>query len=184
MHLTGGLPFSLIKEGLLNTYPKLTENKEVHTVIIGGGISGALSAYYLTNAGINCMLVDGRTIGLGSTCASTSLLQYELDVPLHILKKKVGESAAITAYKLCGNSIDMIVQIMNDINFSDYQITPSLYFSMHRHEKKFMQKEFAARKSAGFDVSFLNEDELKKEYGLRRMYAILSQQGCAAMPTH
>lgn len=180
MHLTGGLPFSLIKDGLLNTYPKLTENKEVHTVIIGGGISGALSAYYLTKAGINCMLVDCRTIALGSTCASTSLLQYELDIPLHILKEKVGEPAAITAYKLCSNAIDTIVQIMNDINFSDYQITPSLYFSTHRHEKKFMQKEFAARKNAGFNVSFLNEDELEKQYSLHAHYAILSQQGCIA----
>jgi glycine/D-amino acid oxidase-like deaminating enzyme len=178
MHLTGGLPFSLIKDGLLNTYPKLTENKEVHTVIIGGGISGALSAYYLTKAGINCMLVDGRTIGLGSTCASTSLLQYELDVPLHILKEKVGESAAIKAYQLCGNAIDTIVQIMNDINFSDYQKASSLYFSTHRHEKKFMQKEFAARKDAGFNISFLNEDELKKEYGLNAQHAILSDKGC------
>jgi glycine/D-amino acid oxidase-like deaminating enzyme len=180
MHLTGGLPFSLIKDGLLNTYPKLSENKEVHTVIIGGGISGALSAYYLTNAGINCMLVDGRTIALGSTCASTSLLQYELDIPLHILKEKVGESSAITTYQLCGNSIDTLMQIMSDINFSDYQKTSSLYFSGHRSEKKFMQKEFIARKNAGFDVSLLHEDELKKEYGLRACYAILSQQGCVA----
>ncbi|MEJ0083036.1 MAG: hypothetical protein WDM78_19270 [Puia sp.] len=27
---------------------------------------------------VDCILVDGRSIGQGSTCASTSLLQYEL----------------------------------------------------------------------------------------------------------
>src|SRR5690242_17902621 len=116
MHLTGGSPFYLIKDGLQTAYPKLLQHIETNTVIIGGGISGALSAYYLTNAGVECILVDARTIGLGSTCASTSLLQYELDVPLHILKEKIGEKNAEKAYRLCGDAIDTITQIMNDIN--------------------------------------------------------------------
>lgn len=180
MHLTGGLPFWLIKDGLIQSYPKLTENKKTHTVIVGGGISGALSAYYLINAGIDCILVDGRTIGLGSTCASTSLLQYELDTPLHILKEKIGNANAERAYQLCGNAIETIMQIMDDINFTDYKKIPSLFFSMHRFEKKFMQKEFKARHDANFEVSLLNSAELKKEYGLNATYAILSREGCCA----
>lgn len=178
MHLTGGSPFYLIKDGLQTSYPKLLQNTETNIVIIGGGISGALSAYYLTNAGIDCILLDARTIGLGSTCASTSLLQYELDTPLHILKEKIGERNAGKAYRLCGDAIDTIMQIMNDINFKDYQNTASLFFSTHSSEKKFMRKEFDARRSAGFHVSLLNKDELKNEYGLKANYAILSQEGC------
>ena len=41
-----------------------------------------------------------------------------------------------------------------------------------------MLKEFAARKNAGFHVSFLNKNELNDEYGLKADYAILSQEGC------
>src|SRR6188768_805073 len=119
MQLTGGYPFSLINNGLMHSYPKLLQHKQTNTVIIGGGISGALTAYYLTNAGIECILVDGRTIGLGSTCASTSLLQYELDEPLHSLQEKVGAAKAIQAYTLCSKAIDTLVQIMNDIHFDD-----------------------------------------------------------------
>ena len=178
MHLTGGSPFFLVKDGLQTSFPKLLQNTETNTVIIGGGISGALTAYYLTNAGIDCILVDARTIGLGSTCASTSLLQYELDVPLHILKEKIGEKNAEKTYKLCGDAIDTITQIMNDINFKDYQNTASLFFSTHQSEKKFMMREFTARKNAGFSVSFLNSDELNDEYDLKAQYAILSEKGC------
>lgn len=180
MHLTGGFPFWLINDGLLNTYPKLLQNKETNTVIIGGGISGALAAYYLTNAGIDCILVDGRTIGLGSTCASTSLLQYELDTPLHILKQKAGTATAETAYRLCGNSIDTLIHIMNDIHYKDYRRTGSLFFSTHRSEKNFILKEFAARQHAGFHVSLLSADELKNEFDLKAQHAILSEEGCAA----
>src|SRR6266542_666465 len=101
MELVAGFPYSLIKNGLLYEYPKLLENAKCEVAIVGGGISGAFSAYCLTNAGIECLLVDGRTIGLGSTCASTSLLQYELDIPLHKLKKIVGNYRAVRSYQLC-----------------------------------------------------------------------------------
>src|ERR1700759_1546554 len=180
MQLTGGYPFFLINDGLLHSYPKLLNNTETNTVIIGGGISGALTAYYLINAGIECILVDGRAIGLGSTCASTSLLQYELDVPLHVLKNKVGERRAERAYQLCGKSIDILIGIMTDIGFKDYERTGSLFFSTHRSEKKFMQHEYEERKKAGFEMSLLTTDELKKEYNLKAEHAILSKQGCVA----
>ena len=125
MKLTGGYPFSLINHGLLNSYSKLLKNTATNTIILGGGISGALSAYYLINAGIECILVDSRTIGLGSTCASTSLLQYELDIPLHLLKKKVGDKNAERVYQLCSNSIDTLIEIMDNVGFTDYKKTYS-----------------------------------------------------------
>ena len=69
MELVAGYPYWLIKNGLLYQYPKLLENAKTRVAIIGGGISGALTAYYLIKAGIENIVVDGRTIGLGSTCA-------------------------------------------------------------------------------------------------------------------
>src|SRR6185369_1720976 len=110
MKLTHGYPFWLINDGLLYNYNKLTKNINTDVVIIGGGISGALSAYYLTRAGIKTVLVDARSIGLGSTCASTSLLQYELDVPLHQLIERIGEAKAVRAYQLCGKAISKLQQ--------------------------------------------------------------------------
>ncbi|MEO6733806.1 MAG: FAD-binding oxidoreductase [Ferruginibacter sp.] len=90
MNLLSGYPYWLVKDGLPFDYPKLEKSIGADVIIMGGGISGALVAYYLVNAGVNCLLIDGRTIGLGSTCGSTSLLQYEIDTPLCKLKDKVG----------------------------------------------------------------------------------------------
>ena len=90
MDLHSGLPFWLIKSGLPFNYYPLDRSLTTDVAIIGGGISGALAAYYLTSAGISCIVLDARTIGLGSTCASTALLQYEIDVPLCRLKEKTG----------------------------------------------------------------------------------------------
>jgi glycine/D-amino acid oxidase-like deaminating enzyme len=67
---------------------------------------------------------------------------------------------------------------MDDIGFTDYKKTNSLYFSTHHSEQSFMQKEFAARKSAGFNIELLSSDYLKKEYRLEADCAILSEEGC------
>lgn len=55
-------------------YTKLPSNKTTDVVIMGGAISGASSAYHLLQKGISRIAVDSRSIGLGTTCASTSLL--------------------------------------------------------------------------------------------------------------
>jgi hypothetical protein len=55
MNLTTGYPYFLINSGLPATYPKLGQSVKAEVVIIGGGISGALSAYYLVNAGLDCI---------------------------------------------------------------------------------------------------------------------------------
>ncbi len=105
MDLKSGMPFWLIKDGLMFNYPKLDKDIEVDVVILGGGISGALSAYYLSKAGIECAVIDARSIGQGSTCASTALLQYEIDVPLCELQHKINYKNAVRSYELCAQSI-------------------------------------------------------------------------------
>ena len=177
MELTHGYPFWLINDGLPYHYKKLTANIATDVTIIGGGISGALTAYYLTNAGIECVLVDSRTIGLGSTCASTCLLQYELDMPLHQLIEQTGKEKAKRAYQLCGDSIYKIHELAKHIGYKEYEARKSLYFSTHESDKEFIEKEFAARKDAGFILTLLHEKELQNEFGIKAKYALLSALG-------
>ena len=179
MELVSGYPYWLIKTGLPYQYPKLWGNRNCQAVIIGGGISGALTAYHCTMAGIECTVVDARSMGLGSTCASTSLLQYELDIPLHRLKKLVGDQKAVRSYQLCGEAVDKLIALMDQLRFSDYSRRKSLFFSLHFKEKKMLAKECIARKVAGFDVELLPREELKKNYGLNAEWGLLSQKGAA-----
>jgi glycine/D-amino acid oxidase-like deaminating enzyme len=177
MELTAGYPFWLIKNGIPFEYPKLLRDVSSRVVVIGGGISGALTAYHLTEKGIECVLVDGRSIAMGSTCASTSLLQYELDMPLHLLINRVGQLNAIRSYQLCGESIDTLTRIMDKIGFDGYQLRKSLYFTTRKQQRSFIEMELDARKKAGFEVSFLSRNEMGENYGLAAEYAILSQKG-------
>ena len=177
MELVAGQPYWLIKSGLPYSYPKLSNDIRCDALIIGGGISGALTTHCLTKVGIECVLVDARSVGLGSTCASTSLLQYELDVPLHQLKKKVGEQRAVRAYQLCGEAIDKLTDLMINLSFKEFDRRNSLYFSQRTKQKELIRKEWLARKQAGFEVELLGAKEMKDSYNLEAAHGILSAKG-------
>lgn len=187
MNLTTGYPYWLINSGLVATYPKLEHSIKTDVIIIGGGISGALAAYYISNAGLECKIVDARTIGLGSTCASTSLLQYELDKPLSILSDQIGFQSAARAYVMCSEAIDTLLSISEKIKFTLFEKQKSLYFAAFKKDRKLVETEFTYRKKAGFQVQILDEKEVRQRFGFPAPAAILSLQGAttdAYMLTH
>ena len=59
--------------------------------IVGMGISAAMMADSLTDAGLSVVLIDRRGPLLGSTAATTALVQFEIDQPLTTLTKKIGK---------------------------------------------------------------------------------------------
>lgn len=177
MDLHSGLPYFLIKKGLPHDYPKLEKPISTDVVVMGGGISGALMAYYLTVAGINAVVVDARTIGLGSTASSTSLLQYEIDVPLCKLIEQRGYNDAVKSFVLCKEAIDRLEKISASIGVNYFNEMKSLYFAAGKKDTEFLKKEFAARKQAGFHVDMLGRDDIRGLYGFDSEAAILSHHG-------
>jgi len=179
MKLSSGYPLSLIKNGLLFSYPKLERDIKTDVLVLGGGISGALTAHYLIQEGISCTLIDARSIGLGSTCASTSLLQYEIDTPLHQLIKKVGEKNAVRSYKLGTSAITKLAALATKIRIKDFEMKKSLYYAAYKKDILFLKKELEARKKYGFKVKWLDEDHVLEQFGFSCPGGILSDVAAA-----
>lgn len=175
MDLKSGYPYPLIKNGLPFDYPKLRHDAETQVAILGGGISGALAAYFLTEAGIPCMVLDARSIGLGSTCASTSLLQYEIDVPLHRLIRQIGYEKAVQAYRLCAESINTLGKISETIGLQRFGFRHSVYFAASENDVAYLEEEYRARQQAGFTVRLLRAPEVHEAYGFHAPAAIVSE---------
>src|SRR5450756_2798944 len=78
MNLTSSHPFWSVNNGLPANYPSLQRDVACDAVVIGGGITGALVAVHLAEAGVKTLLLDKRDIATGRTSASTAPLQYKI----------------------------------------------------------------------------------------------------------
>lgn len=177
MNLRSGLPFFLLKRGLPFNYPKLESAISTQVVILGGGISGALIAHHLTRAGIECVIIDGRSIGMGSTSASTSLLQYEIDVPLTKLKELRGHEDACRSFMICNESIASIGSTAETLGINYFERRKSLYFTANKKDISFIEKEYKIRKEAGFNVELIYKKDIATAFGFNADAAILSHHG-------
>lgn len=189
MDLKTNEPFWLVKTGLMQSYPSLRSNLECDVLIVGGGITGSLIAHQCIKDGYKTVLIDKREIANGSTSATTSMLQYEIDKSLSELKQLIGEKGAIASYKACFKAIDQLEDICNEIKSkAGFTRKKSLYFSAYKKDLIELKHEFEVRKKAGFKVRWMEADTIFEKYEIANTYGgILSDQGAsleAFMFTH
>lgn len=179
MKLKTSEPFWLVKNGLIHTYPSLKEDIKTDILIVGSGITGSLIAHQCMKDGYQTTLIDKREIGNGSTSATTSMLQYEIDVPLYELSEMIGEKPAQDNYWACYQSIDTLQKISKEVKSkAGFRKKKSLYFAALKKDVEWLQKEYEARQKAKFPVQWLEAEEIQKQFGIHDTQGgILSEQG-------
>ncbi len=179
MDLKSNEPFWLVKNGILNSYPSLREDKECDVLIVGAGITGSLIAHQCIKDGYKTILIDKREIVNGSSSATTSMLQYEIDTPLYELEEMIGKEPAVMSYKACSDSIDKLGKIAKEIKSkAGFKKKTSLYYASRKKDVTWLEKEFNARKEAGFKVKWLKEPEIEKTFKIKDSHGgIFSDQG-------
>ncbi len=172
--------FWLVKNGLLYSYPSLQENLTTEIAVIGGGITGALTSYALMQKGYKVVLLDKRDIAMGSSSATTSMLQYEIDTPLYQLAEMIGEAGAIQCYKAGIKAIKDIGKLV-EVEKIDcgFERKTSLYLAHSEEASIDHRKEFDMRKKHQLGVTWLDKNEVEKTYGLKCYGAILSDCGAS-----
>jgi len=181
MDLKSNEPFWLLKNGLLASYPSLKSNEKCDVLIVGGGITGSLIAHQMIEDGYNTILIDKRELCNGSTSATTSMLQYEIDVPLYELIEKIGKKGAVLSYKACSDAIDTLEKLSKMVKSNaGFKKKKSLYFASKKKDAEWLKKEYQARKENGFEVQWLEEEQILKKFEFENTYGgILSRQGAS-----
>ena len=166
----------LLKNGLIKTYPTFRKNATCDVLVIGGGITGSLMAYRMARNGFDTMLIDRGDVSLGSTSATTALLQYEIDSPLFELAEKVGAEPASDCYRGGVEAIRHLEQIIVDQNIQcEFERRRSIYIAHNDDMRTDLLREFECRKDAGIEVTWLSAPALKAGYGIDGHGAILSE---------
>lgn len=147
----------------------------VGALIVGTGVTGALTAYELTRHGVAVALLDRRPVSHGSTPASTALLQYELDVPLITLTEKLGKRHARAAYAASFRALGQLGRLARTLGTGVAPATrPSLYLG-GPDDRSWLIREAAARREIGIDVRCIERMVLRRRFSVDRPVALCSR---------
>ena len=180
MKLRSPEAFWLLKNGILNSYPKLQENTTCDIVLLGAGITGSLISHALHNAGYNVVVIDKRDVANGSSAATTSMLQYEIDVPMIDLADMIGIPGAVECYSAGIESIDTLLDLVKKEKIDcGFEMKESLQVAHSKRAVKSLRKEFEMREQYGFDVKWLTSEDIEERYKMKSHSGILSSKGAS-----
>jgi glycine/D-amino acid oxidase-like deaminating enzyme len=163
--------------------PSLEGDVSCDVAVVGAGLTGSLIAHALTDDGINTVLLDKRGVGVGSTSASTALIQYEIDTPLFRLIRMRGREAAIRSYHLCRRATEQIEQLVGQLGGPcRFTRRTSLYLARKPGDVADLQREFRARKKSGFHLEYLDRCDIENRFSFSGSAALLSAEAAEIDP--
>ena len=71
-------------------FPQLKENIKTDVVIVGGGLAGVLCLKELTDRGVDCVLLEAKSIGSGTTQNTTAKITFQHGIIYDKLIKSIG----------------------------------------------------------------------------------------------
>ena len=110
---TGSLVWADTAHPPLGTHA-LKQSLSVDVAIVGASISGAFMAHALAARFEKVVVLDRREPGLGSTHASTAMLQFEIDTPLTDLADQIGGANAAQAWRRSWRATQALSRMVRD----------------------------------------------------------------------
>jgi glycine/D-amino acid oxidase-like deaminating enzyme len=163
---------------------RLKRSQKTAVAVVGAGISGALIAQALAEAGLRPLILDRRREALlGSTAASTALLQFELDTPLSKLSSAVGRRKAERIWLASRNAVNELRTRTRRLGIEAHLETrPSLYLAGNVLDARGLAHEVKLRQRIGLASEFLDRTALRHHFGIERPAAILNHGNAEANP--
>ena len=144
-------------------------------LIVGGGMSGALTALTLLDRGYKVAIVDKRGFASGSTSANTGLLQYSNDIMLHELIEQIGEKDGVNFYRSCKIAMDQLKSVADRLSVDPQFICrESIYYASDEKDAERLEKEYRTLRKYDLPCTYWDREALLKETGIDRTCAIVT----------
>ncbi|RZJ31947.1 MAG: FAD-binding oxidoreductase [Brevundimonas sp.] len=154
----------------------------VDVAIVGAGISGAFMAHELARDH-SVAVLDRRPPLMGSTVASTALLQWEIDLPLTALSDRIGPAKARRAWLRSRAAIDDLRRIVAEERIiCGLHDKATLYLAGDEYGHRALEAEADARAALGLESRYIGPADLRDRFGIDRTGAILSDGSASGDP--
>jgi glycine/D-amino acid oxidase-like deaminating enzyme len=154
-------------------YPSLSGSHTSSVAIVGGGMTGALVAHAFASAGISTILLEGGSVGRGSTAASSALLLQEPDMELTELARRYGPAVSRRMWQMSRESVQELVGLLRRLDVAcELKSSDAIYYAADAEGAARLRSEYELRNRRGFDCAWLEPGALRRTTGISARGAI------------
>lgn len=129
------------------SFPKLDGSKDTDVLIIGGGIAGILTAYFLKQNGVDCILAEKGRLCQGTTSHTTAKITFQHGLIYQKITKSYGTETARKYLEANKSAFEKYAELCRNID-CDYEIKDNYIYSVSDRNK--LEQELSALAKTGF----------------------------------
>jgi len=139
------------------SFPKYKGAETTDVVVLGGGLTGCVSAYAFAAAGARVLLLEADQIGRGSSGFSSGWISDEPGVPFGVLEKTVGLRQARRAFQSWRRAALDFAALLRRLDIKcGLEARPTITVAVTPEQVARLKKEQKARREAGLDAVLIN----------------------------
>lgn len=120
----------------------LDKDYEVDVCIVGAGITGLSTGYYLSKDGLRTLIIDKDNIGQKASGNTTAKITLQHGLIYNYLIRSYGEEFATSYFKANKKAIDNMKKIIDTENIEcDFEYVPNYVFATNQEETLKIQDE-------------------------------------------
>lgn len=145
---------SLWQEAELPEFPQLRQDVHTDVLIIGGGIAGILTAYFLQQSGVDYLLVEKGRICSGTTRNTTAKITVQHGLIYHKILKSGGVEHARGYLRANEAAFHQYARLCAGVD-CDYEIKDNYVYALEDREK--LEREMEALERIGCEAELREE---------------------------
>lgn len=138
----------------LPDFPTMRQNIKTDVLIIGGGISGILTAYFLKQHGVKCVVVEKDTICGGTTGNTTAKITFQHGLIYNKLLMSGGKEKAQGYLNANKCAFEKYEELCKNID-CDFEYKDNYVYSVDNRRK--IENELYALEKIGYDAEFFEK---------------------------
>ena len=150
------------------SYPRFRGDLDTEVVIVGGGLTGCVTAWSFAVAGVKTVLLEADSIGRGATTESAGLIREDFDASFRENAAAHGLRAPRTMWQTMRRaSLDFPAAIRRLGIRCDLAPADCLTFARAYSENpRLLQREYQSRREAGLDHIWLKSAAVSRQAGI------------------
>ena len=143
----------------LPQFPTLSGNLKTQAIVIGGGLAGILTAYFLEQKKIRTVVLEAEQIGSGQSSKTTAKVTSQHNLRYHRLIQEFGLTQARMYADANQHAIGAYKQLIQEQFIDcDWEELPAFLYSCA--DSQMLEQEAQAASSLGITASFTQQCEL------------------------